>query len=336
VDLAHLVRARGLALLRSPILHIVLIGVVIFAGVRWLDGAPEAVATTAAPARPEIAIPRSRLAQAREAFTQEQLRAPSAAEAQAILDALIDQEVLFQYAMEHGMQQDPVVRRRLAQIARFVQADGGGSADDGALAAEAVELGLHRGDLVVRRILSDAARRLIRSVVLLSDPPQADVLAYYEAHPDLWTRPAETRLTHVAIDGWKHGDATEALARERLALIRAGGLDMEAALALGDEPAVPSVLPFETDQALARRFGTHFTEALRDAPAGDWSGPLPSRDGQELVYVHERRPPRVAPFVEVEQGVRQRYLQGLADEWLRLRLQELRSAYDISPPTVAD
>jgi parvulin-like peptidyl-prolyl isomerase len=333
MDMPRVVRSACLALLRSPILHVLLSGVVLFIASRWLaESSFTLPSASSAFARPAISIPHSHLIQAQRAFRQARGRGPTAEEEQAIVTALVDQELLFHYALAHGMQEEAVVQRRLARIARCMCANDDGPTNQAALADRALALGLHHRDLGVHRVLSDAARRLIRSAALSSDPEPADILAYYEANLDAWTTPAETRLSHIEFDGSKHGDAAEARAREALARIRAEGLDMDAALALGDAPVVPAVLPFESDQALERRFGRRFEEALRDAPVGKWYGPVPSRHGQHLVYVHAHRPPRVLPFAEVAASVRKRYLRTLADESLSQQLRQLRSAYDIHLP----
>ena len=78
--------------------------------------------------------------------------------------------------------EQPVAQRRLAQIASFVEANPHRSRSDEERAAEAVSLGLHHGDLVVRRILIDGARRLIRAVVLTRQPDPAMVEEYLAAN----------------------------------------------------------------------------------------------------------------------------------------------------------
>jgi hypothetical protein len=101
--------------------------------------------------RPRIAIPPQRLAIIRQAFLDENRRPPTAEEEATLLDYLVDEEVLYQYALKLGMHEQPVAQRRLAQIASFVAANPYERRSE-ENAAEAVYLGLHQGDLVVRRI----------------------------------------------------------------------------------------------------------------------------------------------------------------------------------------
>src|SRR5688572_22544007 len=141
--------------LRAPALHMVVIGALLFGGALLWNGAPSGP-------RPRIVVPAQRVEAARQSFFYEKRRPPNADENAALLDYLVDQEVLYQYALALGMHEQPVTQRRLAQIAAFVDANPHAQRSEQERAAQAVELGLHHGDVVVRRILIDGARRVIR------------------------------------------------------------------------------------------------------------------------------------------------------------------------------
>jgi parvulin-like peptidyl-prolyl isomerase len=280
---------------------------------------------------PRVVVDKHRLDISLRTFVEENGRVPSKAERQAILDALLDQEILYTYALELGMDRQPAARRRLAQIAEFVAENPHESESEAQRAAEALDLGLQHGDLVVRRILIDSARRLIRAVVLLQAPKPEMVEEFLQANEKLFERPARVRITHVTLNGFKWPD-TERRARALLRRIRSESIDPETAATLGDEPMVPPDLPLLTEQALSRKFGKDFAAAVMESPVGRWSGPLDSRYGHELAYVHEKSAARVPPLEEIYGKVKDRLMQKLADEWLALRLRELRSAYDIVLP----
>jgi hypothetical protein len=277
-------------------------------------------------------IPAQRLAVLRQAFLAENRRPPSTEEEAALLDYLVDQEVLYQYALTLGLHEQPAVRQRLAQIASFVEANPHEPRSDAERAAEAVSLGLHHGDLVVRRILIDGARRLIRAVVLVRQPDPAMVEEYLAANRELFMQPARTRLTHVAVDGFKWPRHAKERATALLERIQQESIAPEAAPALGDEPFVPSVLPLLNSKDLQTRFGATFEQALKNAPKGTWFGPVASRFGYHLVWVHERQEASLPPFDEIRDRVEQRFLHKVADEWLALRLQQLRTEFDIVVP----
>jgi parvulin-like peptidyl-prolyl isomerase len=248
-----------------------------------------------------------------------------------MIELQVDEEILFQYALALGMHENTAARARLAQIADFVDANPHHAASESQKAAAAMELGLHEGDLVVRRILADSARRLIRGVVLLQEPAPEAVERFYAEHLGEYTRPARIRLSQVAVNGFKWPDS-EARARELLASIRAGRLDLDAALALADETPAPVHLPLQTGQGLDAQLGGTFAAAAMALPPGEWSEPIPSDYGHHLVWVHEVEPARAAPLEAVRAEVAQAVLQELADEWLRLRLAELRGEFEIVVP----
>jgi hypothetical protein len=248
------------------------------------------------------------------------------------VDALVDQEVLYQYALRLRMHEQPVAQRRLAQIASFVASNPDEARPESEVAAHAVELGLHQSDLVVRRILTDGARRLIRAVVLTRQPNPTMVEEYLAANPELFRRPSRTRITHVAVNGFKWPDAGHARATALLDRLRRDAIAPEAAPSVGDEPFVPSTLPLLTGKDVQTRFGVKFAEAIQTAPATTWSGPFPSRFGYHLVWVHERTAAYVPPLAEIRSQVEQRFLHKVADEWLALRLQQLRAEFEIVVP----
>jgi hypothetical protein len=114
--------------------------------------------------------------------------------------------------------------------------------------------------------------------------------------------------------------------------LQRGTIAPEAAPALGDEPFVPSTLPLLSPKDLETRFGVTFEQALKNAPERAWFGPIASRFGYHLVWVHERREASLPPFEEIRERVEQRFLHKVADEWLALRLQQLRAEFDIVVP----
>lgn len=326
MELAHLVHPRGIKVLRSPALHFLVIGGFLFAA------AMRQGAIGAFEERPQFVIPSYRVALARKQFADLRGRPPTPEEEKAIIDLLLDQEVLYQHALRLGMHKQPVAERRLAQIAAFVEQNPHEMRTKAELAKEAVALGLHHGDLVVRRILIDGARRLIRAAVLVRQPTDEMLQAYLRKNPEPFTRPEKTRITQITLNRLKHGDRTEERARVLLENLRQGPYSPEDATSFGDRSFVPTSLPLLTDNDLARRFGYRFVQTLKKVPEGVWSGPIASRYGFHVVYVHERKEPYVPPLDKIRKSVRRRFLQKLADEWLALRLQQLRAEFDIVVP----
>src|SRR5262249_5324572 len=161
----------------------------------------------------------------------------------------------------------------------------------------------------------------------LQKPRPELVEQLFAANVAEFTRPAEVRISHVAINGFKWKD-TEARARELLARIRNDALDLPAALALADASLVPPDLPLTTRRGLAVGVGDASAAAVMALPPGRWSEPIASRYGHHLVFVHEHRAAAVPRLAEVRDQVEQQVLEKLADDWLRLRLRELRTEFE--------
>lgn len=309
--------------LKSPALHMLGIGALLYGFTELQGGA-------LLPQKKRIEIPAHRLELMLQDFLADTGRGPTREEWEQMIDMQIDDELLFQYAIALGMHENSAARARLAQIAEFVEANPHESTEV-EKAEAAMELGLHEGDLVVRRILADSAKRLIRGVVLLQKPAPEVVAQFYQANQDEYVRPARVRISQVAINGFKWPDS-EAKARELLARIRSENLDLEKALALADETPAPVHLPLQTRQNLESQLGANFAAAVMDLRPGGFSEVIPSRYGHHLVWVHEYQEADLAPLEAVHDQVEQAVLDKLADDWLRLRLRELRAEFEIVVP----
>jgi hypothetical protein len=265
-------------------------------------------------------------------------------EVRKVATVVADQEVLLAYALDLELDREPVVERRLAQIAQFLERDthfervkhaadqAKPTRSSSELASEARDLGLHQQDLITRRVLIDNARRLIRAAALVREPTEQMLSDYLSAHPDQFSRPGETRITQLHLQSRVHGDALESDAEALLRRLRSEGVPPEEAADLAEASVLPRELPLLSDREIARHFGSRFTQALSGLPAGSWQGPVASPHGLHLVYVHERTPVRVPDLSEIRAQVVSRTRQKLADDWLALRLALLREQYAVVMP----
>lgn len=320
---------------KTPALHFALLGVLLFVVSRARE---PSVDTESPTEKPRLAIPASRVADAEEAFRIEQRREAMAAERKDLIDALVDEEILFHHAMSLGLHRSEVPQRRLTQIAAFVGSAESPECSEGSLvrvdpelAERAVELGLHEGDFVTRRVLIDAARRLIRGAARLVEPDEAAVFEYLEAHGERFRREGRYRITHLlrsrATRRDPAADATNLLVR-----LRREALSPQGGSTLGDPGIVPPDLPLLSRRALERRFGVEFAARLDSLPVGEWSGPVTSRHGAHLVFLHEVRPGEIPGPAEVGGQIRALLREEAADRWLTERLRQLREGYDIELP----
>lgn len=320
MDLPHLVHALTKGWLRSPALHFAVLGALLYGAVAPPGSAPP----------PRLVIPASRIAMAVQEYQDLNGHALDPQEKQAVVRAVVEQEVLYAYALRLGMGQEPAVERRLAQIATFVADNPHEAKSTAERADEAATLGLGEGDMVVRRILIDGARRLIRAAVLVREPADAALESYLREHPDEFRGAERWRLSQVVVDARLHrGRAGEEDARQLLARLRQEAVPPAEAKSYGDPGFVAANLPALTGLELERRFGHRFVESLAGLPAGSWQGPVPSRFGWHLVYIEDYSPARVPALAEVRDRVRVRVREKLADEWLAVRLEQLRAEFAV-------
>lgn len=106
-------------LLREPLLHFTIAGVLLFGGYEWLDGG----AQTSLPDEP-IRIGEGQVRWLQETFTSQWRRSPTTEEMKGLLATLTEEELLAREARALGLDQhDTVVRRRLAQKLSFLVED---------------------------------------------------------------------------------------------------------------------------------------------------------------------------------------------------------------------
>lgn len=318
MDFPHLVHAVIGRLLRAPALHYAVIGGIMFAVLAWPVPPSEPV---------RLVVPASRIEAAFLDYQALNDRPLTLDERHTVVQYVVDQEILYAYAQRLGLSKEPVVERRLALIGGFVAENPHEAKSTEERANEAVLLGLGDDDMVVRRILIDGARRLIRGAVLVREPAETALVAYLRDHPNEFRRSDQIRLSHVTVDVLRHHERTEQIAHELLARLRKSAVSPETAGRYGDRGFVEPNLPALNEQELERRLGHRFVEQLATLPTGSWAGPVPSRYGQHLVFVEERLPGRVPGLAEIRNEVRAHLRENLADEWLAVRLQQLRAEF---------
>jgi parvulin-like peptidyl-prolyl isomerase len=313
------------AALRS-LIHFLLLGLALFVGERvaepWLSR----------PARPRVEIDAPRVAELRRQWELRMGLAPRPEELRALVEAEIDDELLFQEALALGwVETDPVVRRRLVQNVRFLGSESGeaASADEQALFDEALALGLERSDPIVRRRLIQRMRMGIGGAARRQLPSDQELRAHYKAHAERYIAAARVQLSHVYVG--REGDAEQALARARALRthITAKRLSVDDAVRLGAPFLRGHHMPPRSERELAGIFGPELAAAVFGLPVGRWSDPIESAYGYHLVWVHAHEPAHPRPLEEVQTQVREEILAQREAEALARALRLLREQYEL-------
>ena len=246
---------------------------------------------------------------------------PAPTEQRPVAADSVDDEALYRAALANGLERDdPVVQTRVIHTMRFLT---GSAAEGRELYRDARTLDLAEGDLVVRRRLVDRMRRLLQEPALTSEPTEAELQEYLDAHATRFTLPPRLRLTQVFLSRQRRGARLEADAARLLG--RLGPADVARAAELGDPLPVPVELPPASAQDLARLFGPQFAAAALALAPGHWHGPLASPYGVHLVWVHERVEAAAAPLELVRAAVRAALREERAAAALRDGLIALRA-----------
>ena len=193
---------------------------------------------------------------------------------------------------------------------------------------EAMSLGLERDDPIIRRRLVQKMELLAESAAQQAQPPEGELLGWYEAHPELYRAEPRLGFRHIY---FSHDRRDNSAQKDASALLsRLAGVDENAGQAA---PGDAFMLPHEfTDIGrgqLGRLFGEDFAATLFTLEAGSWQGPVRSGYGYHLVYLFHRRAAEPVPYAESRTRVAQDWQRDRYEQAKNDLLEELKSRYEI-------
>lgn len=300
---------------RRPIVHFLALGAVLFALTRTSGSAGDAgsslvIALTA----DRIAEIRAELASGSGALDDEDLR--------VLIDAAIDEEILYREAVARGLDaNDAVVERRLVQSMRFVAEDD--SAGEAVLLRRALAAGLFEGDAVIRRRLVQKMKFALEREAGTEPPSERQLREYFDAHVAELSAPPRVRMTQLFFSGLQ---ALEKAAAE-LEELRRAGVKPEQSGGRGESFIAGAVLPEHSEHGLAKLFGPELARRSMTLPVNQWSGPVRSAYGAHIIWIHERTAPVNPRFETVRGLVRERIEAEQSARAVGDGLKRLRSRY---------
>jgi hypothetical protein len=317
-----------LFLTRSPLVHFLLLGVVMFAARGWLASGPGSADTEAF----RIALDSARLAEMEKSFSDQMGRGPGPEELDRMIEAEVDEEILYREALARGLlQRDGGVQTRLIQKMHFLE--GKSEIEDApALLARAVELGLHQDDIVVRRILVQKMR-LLGSMLDASQQPSPDEIAdAYALQRERLREPDRRSFFHVFLSADRRPEHALADATALRGRLEEGRTPPDAAISLGDPFPLGHRIEHRSRRDLDRTFGPRFGDQAFDAPPRRWSAPVTSAYGQHLLFVDAVEPGQTPPLESVADRLRRGLTQQRRDKKLEALLSGLRTRYEVVLP----
>jgi len=314
---------------RAPVLHFLFIGGLLF--IVNLEWKSRTLNNTGKPYSEELVITARQIEQFRSDLTAQLGLPPTPQQLQGAIESAIHDELLYREALALGLDKNnPAIRRRLVQIARFVEEDP--DQDEDTLYKLSLKLGLSRSDLVVRRHLVTQMRLVVERVPLGKEQPiptDTELEKFIHQHPKKIMVPQSIRLTHVYLSMDRRGISTETDARRILKELQSESIGPLDAPRIGDPFLLGLHIPWTSHRRLEQLFGSEFANSVMELPIGVWSGPIKSSYGWHIVWIHEKQKDKLPTLEAVRDQVINDVLIERREKRLRETLNELRAKYSI-------
>ncbi len=221
------------------------------------------------------------------------------------------------------MGREPAVEDLRAQVNQIIR--------ERILEREAVEMGLDKDDLVVRRRLAQKMEFLFKDLSALAEPSEEDLRRYFQENRSVYEIPGRVTFTQLFFNTDTRGveGAGQAVKALLESLEGASVAEPPAEIQAGD----PSMLPSRCEECDAReiegRFGTQFSNTINTLSPGSWHGPVRSAYGLHAVHVQERSDSRVPGMEEIKGRVEADWIASKQRADSQRAYQELRSQYRV-------
>jgi peptidyl-prolyl cis-trans isomerase C len=196
--------------------------------------------------------------------------------------------------------------------------------DEEVLAREAVQLGLDRDDVIIRRRLAQKMAFVSDDLAAVAEPSEAELRDFFAANRESYAAPDLYALRHVYFNPDRH-TALDADAQRALQRLQRGANPDE----VGDPFMLPRELADVSRDDIQRDFGSMFADAVSGSAPGTWSGPVRSPFGVHLVKLESHTPRSVPNFEDVRERVRTAYLQQMQRQGNAALRAKLREQYKI-------
>lgn len=194
---------------------------------------------------------------------------------------------------------------------------------------EAMALGLDKDDTVIRRRLRQKLDFVSEDVAALTEPTDAELSAYLEAHPELFRVEPRFTFSQVYLDPERHGDKLARDAARLLAQLTTAGGQVDIS-ALGDSRLLEQTFRSVSTSEVGVQFGENFAARLAELPPGAWQGPIESGYGMHLVFVTERTEGQSPELSAVRDDVRREWENARRLESNRKFYEDLLKRYTVT------
>jgi parvulin-like peptidyl-prolyl isomerase len=220
------------------------------------------------------------------------------------------------------MNREPTVHELRSQVNQVIR--------ETVLEREAIQMGLDKDDLVLRRRLAQKMEFLFKDLSSLAQPSDEDLQQYFKENGSRYERPMRMTFTQVFFDTDKRGaEDAERTLKAFLESSKAGEGDASAIHRFGDASMLPPRCGDCDAREIRNRFGEEFFGSVNTLPPGSWHGPVMSGYGLHAVYVHERTDPRLPAFDEIKDRIEADWIAERQRVNTKKAYRELRSQYRV-------
>ncbi len=201
--------------------------------------------------------------------------------------------------------------------------------DEELLYREALKLGLHQSDEIVRRRLAQTMAFIIEGKADLETPEDNPLRAFYDKQKtgSKVTARVDFRQLFFNSDrrkGRAEQDATKALEKLKLGEV--------AQAAIGDAFILGQNFRGYSEAKLVETFGREFADAIAETGPNQWAGPFSSMYGSHLVLIEGRTQVKAPGFEKQRAQLINAWRIQRRREIREQALDQLRQEYDIDYP----
>ena len=274
-----------LKILREPLFHFLILGVVFFLVYYWLNPSDQSTSSN------QIQVSQNDIDRFTQIFQKQWNRKPTKQEMDGLVRAHLKEEILYR---------------------------------------EALALDLEKDDTIVRRRLAQKMEFLITDITVPSEVKDKELMAFYQKHPERYTRAARMSFRHIYFNPDQRGERLLDEANATLVTLQAINAGVDIPDNYGDRFMLQQQYSLQSTGQISRMFGGEFADKLSELTPGSWQGPIKSGYGVHLVYIQQREAASVYPFTEVRERIKNDYLFDLRQARNEEMLEKLKTRYEIT------
>jgi len=280
-------------LIRQPLIHFLLIGMLFFLLFRIVGGGEEDSRTITVDKDALMNYFQYRSKAFNASVFEERMAAMSEKELKELIDEYVRQEVLYREAMAMGLdKEDYIIRLRMIQKVEFI------------------------------------SQGIAEAVTQLSEE---EVKRYYEENLEKYYVQPLVTFTHVFFDFERWGSKAEGMAKEELVYLNENKVPFSQSMIRGDRFYYHTNYVERNPEHIARHFGPILAKGVFEAEANDdqWIGPFQSEYGHHLVMVSKNEPGRYPEFREIADRVTEDAQQAYTQKQNDATIQNIIDGYEV-------